>query len=89
MIIKVTADGVRIPKYYFNGADEVDLRREGDRLVIVPVVRDDADGQGEASGPAPENSIWGLGSNPITLGVTDASTRLDDYIYGNPHGDEP
>jgi hypothetical protein len=87
MIIKVTADGVQIPKYYFNGADEVDLRREGDRLVIVPVVRDG--GEDEPSGPAPDDPIWGLGANPVACDVTDASVNLDRYLYGNPHGDQP
>jgi hypothetical protein len=87
MIFKVTTNGVLIPKYLFHGADEVELLREGDRYVIVPIVRD---GEGEPSVPAKAKigSIFDLGSNPITLGVTDASVRLDDYIYGDPHGDE-
>lgn len=41
---------------------------------------------GTTSGERPieEDSIWGLGSNPVDCGVTDGSVNHDHYIYGTP-----
>jgi virulence-associated protein VagC len=126
MILKIATDGVLIPRDYFPGAEEVELRREGDRVVVVPVARPEASpaapSHNRATSPDPDDSIWGLGRNPVALGRPDASNgegieppktgkigsiydhlgknpiecgppdaseRLDEYIYGNPHGDEP
>lgn len=64
----VKKDGVLIPKRFLKGAKEVEIRKEGGHIVVLPL-----------SGS--EDPIWGLGSNPIKTGVTDASLRHDDYLY--------
>lgn len=84
MTLKADSTGLLIPSSLLNGAVEFDLQRQGDQLVAVPVepARDES--------PTPKkvsiyDPVHGLGGNPITLGVTDASTRLDGYVYGDPH----
>ena len=67
MKVKVTDDGVTIPKKMLDGAREVEVLREGDRLVLIPLQEEDP--------------IRGLGSNPTTCGVPDGSIRHDRYIY--------
>jgi uncharacterized protein len=38
MQIKVTADGVLIPKDWLGDSDRVEIRREGDRIAVIPLV---------------------------------------------------
>jgi virulence-associated protein VagC len=68
---KVTEQGVVIPREWFAGVDEVEIRRENGRVVVDPLVRREND------------PIWNLGKNPIDidLGATDISTNLDRYLY--------
>ncbi len=65
--IKVTEQGVVVPKEFLNGIKEVEIRQEHNRIVIVPIEDD---------------PILGLGSQPISDGVKDASENHDAYIYG-------
>lgn len=67
MKIRVTDEGVLIPKEMLEGVQEVDVRQEGDRVIVIPLLEEDP--------------IWGLGSNPIHDGPTDGSTEHDRYIY--------
>jgi virulence-associated protein VagC len=64
----VTEQGLLIPKELLEGIHEVEIRRDGDRIVVEP-----------ANGYDP---IVELGKNPITLDdIDDASTNHDRYIY--------
>jgi hypothetical protein len=68
MRTKVTEHGVLIPKLLLEGIDEVEIRKEQNVIVVVPVTADDP--------------ILGLGKQPITLDVDDASINHDRYLYG-------
>jgi hypothetical protein len=68
MRTKVTEHGVFIPKMLLEGIDEVEIRKEQNVIVVVPVTADDP--------------ILGLGKQPITLDVDDASVNHDRYLYG-------
>jgi hypothetical protein len=65
---KVNESGVTLPKEWFQGAAEVEIRREVHCVIVRPV---------------PENDpIMDLGSHPIVADVDDASTNHDRYLYG-------
>jgi virulence-associated protein VagC len=66
MRAKVTSQGVLIPKQWFEGIDEVEIRREQALIVIEPV---DA-----------EDPIFRLGAEPIVVDVDDASIHHDPYL---------
>ena len=68
MRTKVTEHGVLIPKLLLEGIDEVEIRKEQNVIVVVPVTADD---------PIP----W-LGKQPIALDVDDPSVNHDRYLYG-------
>ncbi|WP_193197061.1 hypothetical protein [Nostoc sp. MG11] len=38
---------------------------------------------GETLSPSQADPIWDLGSEPISLGITDAAENHDFYIYGS------
>lgn len=67
MKIEVTEQEVMITKSLLEGVKEVDVRKEEDRIVVVPVPVDDP--------------IFRFGKNPVNGGVTDASVNLDHYLY--------
>ena len=67
MRIKVTENGVLIPKMWLEGIDEVDIQQTPDMILVVPVQ---------------ENyPILNLGKQPILLDVEDASINHDQYLY--------
>jgi virulence-associated protein VagC len=66
--VRVTDQGVLIPRELLDGADEVEIHQQNGVIVVMP-----------AGAPDP---ILGLGQNPVTLDVTDASVNLDRYLYG-------
>ena len=68
MQAKVTEQGVVIPKGWLEGVDKVEIRREGNRIVLVPILQEDP--------------IWDLGSHPVEGGVPSASENLDSRLYG-------
>jgi virulence-associated protein VagC len=68
MRLKVTDAGVIIPRDMLQQAEEVDVRKEGNTVVITPV--------GDENDP-----IWQMGSDPVTCGVSDAASNHDVYIY--------
>jgi hypothetical protein len=81
MRARVTHAGVTIPKRLLEDADEVDIRREGDR-VIVAVLRRAAPG-GERGRPVEVPDPSGeLGESPAQGGPEDASEHHDRYLYG-------
>jgi virulence-associated protein VagC len=68
MKTKITEDGLLIPRFLFEGVEEVEIRKEKNVIVIVPV---------EAPDP-----ILELGKQPIEApGIEDASTNSDRYLY--------
>jgi hypothetical protein len=69
MVVKVTEDGVMIPKKLLNGAEEVEIRRERNLILVIP--------KGEA------DPIFKLGTDPVACNLPDASENLDKYLYGN------
>lgn len=68
MKASVKKDGVLIPKKLLKGVKQVEIRKEGGRIIVLPI-------------PAPDDPIWGLGSNPGRSGLHDLSERHDKYLY--------
>lgn len=66
MKTKVSSLKLPIPEEWLEGVDEVEIRKEKDTIVIIPLRDDDP--------------IHNLGSQPISLGLTDASTNHDTYL---------
>jgi hypothetical protein len=67
MRTKVTDTGVLIPKMWLEGIDEVEIHKEQNMIIIVPV---------KAADP-----ILELGKQPIIVDVDDASVHHDRYLY--------
>lgn len=67
MKTRVTEQGVTIPKELLTGMTEVEIRREDDRILVVPISDD---------------PILQLGAQPISDSVLDASENHDAHIYG-------
>ncbi|MGI8494944.1 MAG: hypothetical protein ACR2L1_06490 [Pyrinomonadaceae bacterium] len=68
MKTEVTEQGVTIPKQFFEGVKEVEIRREKNFILVIPL-----------SG---EDPILRFGKNPVSDEITDASINHDEYIYG-------
>jgi len=66
MKTKVTEQGVIIPKKFFKGIEEVEIRKEDNLILVVPISDD---------------PIFQLGKHPIEGDVEDASENHDAYIY--------
>jgi len=69
MKAKVTEQGVVIPKKFLVDAEEVDIRIEDNRIVLIPITQTD--------------SILDFGRNPVSCGMPDASEKHDKYLYGS------
>ncbi len=67
MKTKVTEPGVIVPKKFLKGIKEVEIRKENNLILVVPIMDD---------------PIFHLGSQPISDGVEDASENHNAYIYG-------
>lgn len=67
MKTKVTEQGVIVPKKFLKGIKEVEIRKENNLVLVVPVTDD---------------PIFQLGSHPISDEIEDASENHDAYIYG-------
>jgi hypothetical protein len=67
MKLKITNQGLIIPKEYFIGIDSVKIRKQNDIIVVYPEKKDDP--------------IRNLGKNPVKIGIKDASINLDKYLY--------
>ena len=65
MKTKVTEQGVLVPKKYFKGIEEVEIRKENDLALVVPITDD---------------PILQLGKRPVSDDVEDASENHDQYI---------
>ena len=67
MKARVTKEGVVIPKRLLNGADEVEIRKERNFILIVPHLQRDP--------------LLNLGTTPVSCNAPDASEDLDKYLY--------
>lgn len=67
MKTKVTQQGVIIHKKFLKGVEEVEIRKEGNLILVVPISGD---------------PILQLGKHPIEGDVEDASENHGAYIYG-------
>ena len=67
MKTKVTEQGVLIPKKFFKGIEEVEIRKENGLVVVEPITDD---------------PILQLGRRPVADDLEDASENHDQYIYG-------
>jgi hypothetical protein len=70
MKLKVTTEGLIIPKDLLEGFEEVEFRRQTGFILVVPA--------------AERDPILDLGKHPVTVGVSDASEHHDKYLYGAP-----
>lgn len=68
MKLKVTEQGVLIPKELLGESQEVELIRQEDQIIIIPVSK--------------QTSIWDLGKNPVECDVKDGAINHDRYLYG-------
>jgi len=68
MVAKVTEQGLWIPRSLLRGVTEVEIRRGGKRITLVPASRVDP--------------IRKLGRKPVACGLADASANHDRYLYG-------
>jgi virulence-associated protein VagC len=67
MKLKVTESGVVIPRAMLPDVEEVDVRCEGEVIIVTPIC-------------APDDPIWDMGNDPVTVGYPDASQRHDRYV---------
>jgi hypothetical protein len=68
MKLKVTDAGVVVPRDVLPDVAEVEVRVEGEVVLIIPLR--DAD-----------DAIWEMGSTPVTCGLSDASENHDHSLY--------
>ena len=66
MRVKVTEQGVLIPKDLLQGVEEVDIQKRDGLIVVSPLAETDP--------------IFDLGRDPIRLGIEDASIRHDELL---------
>ena len=79
MNIKVTEQGVLIPKHWLKHIDEVEIRRENGIILIIPIELH-VKKVNKQAGTLPE-PIFSLGQNPIEDELVDISINHDKYIY--------
>lgn len=68
MKLKVTADGVTIPREMLPDVEEMEVREEDGILLLLPLSDE-------------HDPIWDMGTDPVDLGLTDAAEQHDRYIY--------
>ncbi|MDX2242829.1 MAG: hypothetical protein NW224_19290 [Leptolyngbyaceae cyanobacterium bins.302] len=66
MKVRVTEQGLLIPTELLDGFQEFEVQKENHQIVLTPT---------EEADP-----IWQLGSNPISLRITDASENHDGLL---------
>jgi virulence-associated protein VagC len=67
MKARVTEQGVVIPKKFLKGVKEVEIRQEGNVVVVVPKSKEDA--------------LSKFGRHPVPCNAPDASENLDEHLY--------
>lgn len=69
MTTKVTEHGLLVPKALLEDMDEVEIRREHNRIIIVST--------------AAKDPIFELGRQPSVVDVDDASVNHDAYLHNS------
>ena len=69
MKARVTENGLVIPKDFFQGVEEVEIRKTDNLIMIVPTIKSDP--------------ILALGESPVKCGAPNASESHDLYLYGS------
>ena len=67
MKVKVTENGVTVPRELLDDAEEVEIRKENGKVIVTPLPKVDP--------------ILGLGENPVACDAPDASEQLDRYLF--------
>ena len=67
MKVKVTENGVTVPRELLDDAEEVEIRKEYGRVIVTPLPKVDP--------------LLGLGENPVACDAPDASEQLDRYLF--------
>jgi len=67
MRTEVTDQGLLIPIQFLEGVKEVEIRRENNLILVIPLPEEDP--------------ILQLGKNPVTTDELDASVNHDLYLY--------
>lgn len=84
MRIRVTDEGVLVPRHLLPNAEEVDVAAVNGVVVITPAPAAAA----LATVETPEDDpIYRWGTNPVRSGILDGSTNHDWYIYDAAHPD--
>jgi hypothetical protein len=79
--LPVTDKGVLVPKALFGDAAEVALRQENGRVSLEPVPTTGKPDPHLAGPVPPDDPLWRLCDVAVDIDVTDASTKLDKYLY--------
>jgi len=66
MVAKVTTEGLLILPALLVGIEAVEIRKENDRITLIPTTQPDP--------------IQNLGNHPVPCGVSDASESHDRYL---------
>ena len=69
MKAKVTEEGLIIPKKMLKGVEEVEILKEDNRIIVLPITQGDP--------------IFDLGKHPVECGLPDASECHDSYLYSS------
>ncbi len=88
MNTKVTDQGVLIPRQWLKYVDEVEIRKENEIILVIPIKANFKKKTGFLSNTSPTSSslpihdpIFSLGQYPIDDELRDASINHDKYIY--------
>ncbi len=64
----IKKEGLLIPRKLLKGFKEAEIKKEDDKIIVLPTKRED-------------DPLFALGSRPGHSGLKDASARHDDYLY--------
>ena len=67
MKLKVTEQGVLIPKELLGESQEVEINQEQEKIIITTIKK--------------PHSIWDLGKNPVECEIKDGAINHDAYLY--------
>ncbi|MGK7957115.1 MAG: hypothetical protein AB4063_17975 [Crocosphaera sp.] len=67
MKLKVTEQGVFIPKELLGDSQEVEVTKEDEKIIITAIKN--------------KRSIWDLGKNPVECDINDGAINHDIYLY--------
>ncbi len=85
MRMRVTDEGLVIPKAFLRDWDEVEIRRQDGGVMIAPVatIASSEDDDDVCPVIPDDDPIYDLGKDPVEDELTDAATNLDKYLYSD------